>query len=357
MSLSITGAILMLIGSLAILIFASQKTINLIENLMEMTGISESAAGFIILATMSSLGELIVAIFSVMEGEPAISIGDIFGSHVFNIGLVLGLLSVLGYLKICHSKELTELHDILFLASIIPLFLLLSHFQAYNIAGSPVIGVILIVIYFSSLIIITKRRKKKIEQHPEQNSTFIQVSCEIPASEPNQNEKKEEKIELNVQKLENNKENIVKDKKKIILTLLKIIFFAGMVILAGRLIITSAITIMETFNILGSIIGAKVIAIGTSLPELMFCYIAAKRGKIHLALGDLLGANLTTSTFVLGLVLLLAPFQINLVVFTEMIIFIIITNLLLMRFFSKGGISQTGGIIFILLYVLFQAIL
>jgi cation:H+ antiporter len=97
------------------------------------------------------------------------------------------------------------------------------------------------------------------------------------------------------------------------------------------------------------------VAVGTSLPELAFGLTAAKRGRVHLALGDAIGANLTTITLVLGFVLLLSPFAVDIAAFTEILLFVLATNLILWRYLTRGGISQIGGIIFILIYVLFQA--
>ncbi len=96
-------------------------------------------------------------------------------------------------------------------------------------------------------------------------------------------------------------------------------------------------------------------AIGTSLPELAFCLVAARRGRVHLALGDAIGANLTTITLVLGFVLLFSPFAVDIVAFAETLLFVLAVNIILWRFLTKGGVSQIGGIVLILMYILFQA--
>jgi Ca2+/Na+ antiporter len=92
------------------------------------------------------------------------------------------------------------------------------------------------------------------------------------------------------------------------------------------------------------------------LPELAFGLTAVRRGRVHLALGDAIGANLTTTTLVLGLVFLLSPFQVNLTAFAEILLFVLASNLILWRYLTKGGVSQVGGIVLIMIYVLFQAV-
>ena len=98
---SVLVQLLILVGSLIVLAFSSHYSIKAIEKIIELTGLSEMSAGFILLATLTSAPEIIVALFSVLQGEPGISIGDILGSNVFNIGAVLGILGMLGYLKTC----------------------------------------------------------------------------------------------------------------------------------------------------------------------------------------------------------------------------------------------------------------
>jgi cation:H+ antiporter len=106
--------LLILVGALVVLAFSSHYTIKSIEKLIMITGLSEMSAGFILLATLTSVPEIIVALFSVMQGEAGLSIGDILGSNVFNVGAVLGILGLLGYLKTCCTNLLLDLTDILF---------------------------------------------------------------------------------------------------------------------------------------------------------------------------------------------------------------------------------------------------
>ena len=104
---------------------ASHFTIKSIGKLIGLIGLSEASAGIVILAVMTSTPEIIVALFSILQGEPAVSIGDILGSNVFNLGAVLGILGMFGYLKTCCTDLLLDLTDILFVTSLIPCSLLL----------------------------------------------------------------------------------------------------------------------------------------------------------------------------------------------------------------------------------------
>lgn len=247
------------------------------------------------------------------HGTVGISIGDIFGSHIFNIGIVVGLLATFGSLKNCSTVSLIELLDLLFLASLIPLILV-----AFKIV-SPIVGVVLIGIFAISFYRVSRKRSPP-------------TSDDI-------------------------KEKLVKRKKqRASIILLVTVIAAAIVVLTARFVVLSASELVKLAGISDPKIGAKIVAIGTSLPEFAFGLIAMKRGRVHLALGDAIGANLTTITLVLGLVLTFSPFTIETAVFAEILAFVLIANLILWRYLTKGGVTQFGGIILIMTYVMFQAI-
>jgi cation:H+ antiporter len=304
--------LLILVASLVILAFSSHYAIKAIEKLIELTGLSEMSTGFILLATLTSVPEIIVALFAVLQGEPGISIGDILGSNVFNIGAVLGLLGLLGYLKTCCTTLLTELTDILFITSLIPLLLVI-----FKVA-SPVVGIILLATFVANTYFMAKKR--------------------LPAVESNGSEAPAER----------------KGRTKVIVMLL--VALAG-VIVAARLVVSSGISIASLLGAPPILLGAKIIAIGTSLPELTTDFTAVRRGRVHLAIGGIIGSNLTNLTLVLGLVLLASPFAVDMTIFTELFPFLLITTVIFWRFLTRGGISKIGGVILLMTYLLFQIII
>lgn len=297
---------LILVSSLIVLAIASHFTIKYVENLIMLTGLSEASVGFAILAVMTSTPEIAVALFSAIQGTPGISVGDVLGSNVFNICMVIGILATLGYLKKCRKDLMIKLTDILILTSIIPFILVI-----FNVA-SRFVGVLLLGIFVFNIYIMTRKRTPPVDE---------------PVTVRNK-----------------------------LLTVLMVISGIAIVILAAHFVVSSAITIAVTFGVPPIAIGAKIVAIGTSLPELSLDLTAARRGRIQLALGDVIGSNLTNLTLVLGLLLIASPFSVEISTFAEIIPFVLITTIIFWRYLTKGYISQTVGIILILLYVLFQAI-
>ena len=135
-----------------------------------------------------------------------------------------------------------------------------------------------------------------------------------------------------------------------------VLSFAG-VIIASRLVVSSGINIASLLGVPPILIGAKVVALGTSLPELSLDLTAVRRGHVQLAIGDIIGSNLTNLTLVLGLVLLTSPFSVDMSVFTEILPFLLITTIIFWRFLARGGVSRVGGLALIMTYILFQAII
>lgn len=304
--------LLILIASLVGLASASHFAIKSVERLIEITGLSEASAGFIILAVLTSTPEITVAAFSVIQGTPAVSIGDILGSNVFNIGAVIGILGILGYLKICCTDLLVELTDMLFITALIPLLLVISQYHIFDIP-SPIIGVILLAAFLINTYLIARRRTPPVKT--------------------------------------NDNKAINKRKGVVVATLL---LSFTIVVIAARLTVYSASNIAVALGVPPILIGAKIVAIGTSLPELTLDLTAVRRGRVQLAIGDIVGSNLTNLTLVLGLVLLTSPFKVDLTIFIEILPFLLITTVIFWRFIMRGGVSKTGGAFLILTYVLFQ---
>jgi cation:H+ antiporter len=288
--------------------------------LIELTGLSEASAGFVILAVMTSTPEIVVAVFSVLQGTSAISIGDILGSNVFNVGAVLGILGMLGYLRTCCTDLLVELTDMLFITSLIPLLLVIFNYptmRSFIYLPTPLVGIILLGTFSINTYLMAKKRTPKVSAT---NSALVD-----------------------------------KESRKVLAA--KLILSVAGVIIAARLVVTSGLKIAEIIGVPPILIGAKIVAIGTSLPELSVDLAAVRRGRVQLAIGDILGSNLTNLTLVLGLVLLTSPFAVDMTIFIEILPFLLITTIFFWRFLTKGGVSQVGGIILIMTYILFQAVI
>ncbi|MEM1550647.1 MAG: sodium:calcium antiporter [Candidatus Bathyarchaeia archaeon] len=315
-SLGLVGnAIILLLGILVLDKF-SDITIDNSVKVAEITGVGKMTIGFLLIAFSTSLPELSVSAFSAADPEViGVAIGNVLGSNIVNICLILGVCFLTLVLKNhgthSFSRSITEnIRDLyfgLFIASLIPLVLI------YIGYASSVIGVILVMIFIAYNIQMIKSRKDKGEN---------------------------EKYDLD-------------EKGKVIrYVLLALLGMAG-VIASAYFIVESASYIAEKMGVPKVIIGATIVAFGTSLPEFVTSIDATKKGHIELALGNIVGSGFINTTLILGVALLGAPFRVNMAAYSHLVIFSIMTNLLLWYFLSSERISWRESVILLFIYILF----
>jgi cation:H+ antiporter len=316
--LGLIGNLIILIVALAALNKASDLTITHSIHVASATGLGKTTVGFILVAFSTSLPELFVAVFSVLNPENVgVSIGNVLGSNIVNICLILGVCFLLISLKYPEKsrvlpkmakEEIGSLYFGLFIASIVPLALI------YIGYASQFIGVILLLIFAYYMFQLTKVRTPT-EQSPS-------------GTEKN------------------------KLRKYISLTILG----AVIVVICAYFIVESASYLAASVGIPPVVIGATVVAFGTSLPELSTSFGAVKKGHLELALGNIIGSCFMNITLILGITLVASSLAINMSAFSNVALFSLITNLLLWYFLSNERVGRREGTVLLFLYVLFLAI-
>jgi cation:H+ antiporter len=206
------------------------------------------------------------------------------------------------------KEEMGSLYFGLFIASIVPLALI------YIGYASRFIGIILLVIFDYYMFQLSKARTP-VEQSPS-------------GTEKN------------------------KIRKYVSLT----IFGAAVVVICAYFIVQSASYLASSVGIPPVIIGATVVAFGTSVPELSTSFGAVKKGHLGLALGNIIGSCFMNITLILGITLIVSPLTINMSAFSNVALFSLITNLLLWYFLSNERIGRREGTVLLFLYALFLAI-
>jgi cation:H+ antiporter len=307
MSLIIQPIILAI--SLAILIKFSNIVSDSSANLARITGLGEMAVGFLILSIVTSLPELSVSILSVNSGDVEIPIGTVFGSNIANIGLILGLTAVLSPTVIKITREdYRSLSLMLVIASVVPLQILI--FGRFT----NLIGLMLLAMFIIFSVYSIKSRIPVVKETDEKTGTQ-RLAKEIA------------------------------------------IVLGGVVaiLISSQFVVNSSVAISSLLQIDQSVIGATVIAIGTSLPELSVSLAAVKKGRVGLALGNILGSCITNLTLILGFVLVSSHLEVNIIVFAELVVMLVIVNLTLWRFMMDKKITLGNGMILLLLYVIFMA--
>lgn len=312
------GNAAILIISLIALSRASNTTISNSVKAAELTNLTKTSIGFILIAISTSLPELFIAIFAVLEPlNAAVSVGNVLGSNIANVCLVLGVtlfVASIAYKKNAKTiKEMAEeewgsLHFGLLIASIVPLVLL------YLGYASRFVGAILLSIFVYYMY--------RLSRHSAKSERTRQ---------------KYRKMDL---------------LKYIFLTILG----ATIVVLCSFFIVDSASFLASSFGLPKVLIGATVVALGTSIPELATSLESVRKGLVNLALGNIVGSCFINITIVLGVTLIASPFSTEVAPFSEIAFFSLIANLLIWYFLVNKNLGRREGLILLLLYVLFMVV-
>ncbi len=320
---------ILIIGvSFVVLNWASNIVIKNAVKVSTVTRLGKTSVGFTLISLSTTLPELTVALTAALSGGAALSVGNVFGSNIFNISAIIGLAALLSYLKFRKKKgtndsnglnvipsfaksELSSIEFGLFIASVVPLVLI------YIATATWIVGLILLFIFVGYMYRLSKVRL------PAENGDVGQ----------------EERRRL---------------KRYILLT---IVGALGVVISANYLV-NSAIGIATSFGVSQQVIGATIIAAGTSLPELTIGLKSILKGHGAIAFGNIIGASFFNITLILGITLFVpsligTSILLNMSVFQNLVIFSIITNLFFWYFLSKEKIGLREGVIFLFIYALF----
>jgi cation:H+ antiporter len=311
----IIGNIIILIVALIVLIRSSSLTISNSVNLASVTGLGKTKVGFLLVAFSTSLPELFVAIFAIADPNTVgVSLGNILGSNIINICLILGLGFLIMAIKYPESagfftkmarEEVGDLNFGIFIASIVPLILL------YVGYASQIVGFLLVILFVYYMYNLTKNRE-----------TVEQISDTAEKSE----------------------------RKKYIV---KSLFGIFGVVASAYFIIESASFIAITAGVPPIIVGATIVALGTSFPELVTSLGSVNKGFIDLALGNVIGSCFINITLILGVSLLLAPLNVNISAFSDLIVFSLISNLVFGYMLQNSKIRKREGITLLGIYLIF----
>jgi len=263
--------------------------------------ISPLIIGLLIFGFGTSAPEMLVSGLAAYDGHPELSIGNAFGSNIFNIGLVLAVAAII-HPVIVEKNVLKKEWLFLFLSTLVIGFLLMDGFLSF-VDGSILLILLLLFLYY----------------------VFNES-------------KKDNNLENEVY------EDINKDQSKGKTWLLLIISLV-ILVSSARLVVWGGTNLALAFGVSDLIIGLTVVALGTSLPELAVAISSALKKQHQMIIGNIIGSNLFNSLGVLAIPGLILPFQIPSEVMSRDYIYMLIFTLLILIFSLKLRINRFGGLI------------
>lgn len=305
--------LLWIVAGLVMILVGSDWLVDGASGIARKYGISEFIIGMTIVGIGTSMPELVSSAISAVGGHGDMALGNVTGSNICNILLILGvtaLISPIGFTRTNVRKDLP-------FAIAVSLFLLVILYNGFGLFGgmpgiSRLDALFLLLIFVVFMIDSFKSSKNGVEEDTEEVKT-------MPMG------------------------------KAILLIALGL---AGL-IFGGTFFVDHTVSIAERFHVSEAFISITLMAVGTSLPELATCVVAAMKGKNQLALGNVIGSNIFNISLIIGTSAFISPFQIESISTVDMIMVIVsVVMLWLAAFtFKRYKLDRVEGVIFLLAYV------
>ena len=300
-------SIISLVSGFILLIWSADVFTNNGAKIARIFSISPLIIGLLIFGFGTSAPEMLVSGIAAYSGHPEMSVGNAFGSNIFNIGLVLGITALILPIQV-EKSVLKKEWVFLILSTLVAGLLLLDQYLSFYD------GLILLALLILFLFYVFKQSKK------DSLNGIDDVDSKI-----------------------NNKE---KGKTWLLLIVSLVILISS-----AKLVVWSGTVLASIFGVPELIIGLTVVALGTSLPELAVSISSALKKQHEMVIGNIIGSNIFNTLGVLAIPGLISPFKIPTELLSRDYIYIfILTFLIVILSFKDKKINRFGG--FVLLFVL-----
>ena len=306
---------LFLVVGFAALIKGADFFVDGASSIAKKFGIPDIIVGLTIVAMGTSAPELATSVSAAFAGSNEIAVGNVLGSNLMNILIILGLSAVIKPLAVDSSMFKRDIPVMLICTAILPISTLLGRYLPGQYKLSRIVGLIL-VLFFAFYLFLTVRsaltyRKEHANEEPDESVKSFPWW------------------------------------KSILFT----VGGAVMIIIGANFAVESAIAIAKQLNIGEDVIALTVVALGTSLPELITSVVAAKKGNSDIALGNIVGSNIFNILLILGTTLVISPINVSFVTLIDEFILLGVTCYLSLTAFTGKRLSRIEGASYLVLYV------
>ena len=282
-------------------------------------GVSPLLIGLTLVGFGTSTPELVTSVTAALEGSPGIAVGNVVGSNIANVLLILGASAVIFPLVI-DPKGFKRDVLVLIASSLALLGVVLVGFMP-SWVGLLFIGSLLAYVYF------VYRQEK---QHPDEAAVVLEHRAEDAPQGP----------------------------KGILLPLILAVGGIAITIFGARFFVNGAVDLAKGFGVSDTIIGLTVVAVGTSMPELVTSITAALRKHADVAYGNIVGSNIFNVLFVLGATAVVKPIEIPAQI-VQFDIWVLLATTAVLVFFARSGLKlvRWEGLVFIAGFVAYTGYL
>lgn len=292
--------VLLLVGFI-MLIKGSDIFVDSASNIARKFNIPPIIIGLTIVAMGTSMPEATVSVTSSLVGMNDMSIANVVGSNIFNLLVVLGVSSVMNKLKVNNYKDV------------------------FTLLGS---GILLLICVIDGNLSFLNGVALLI--------SFAYFIFNMIKSVKSNNDKVE-----------------VQTNKPLWLTIILGLLGLGSIVWGGDLVVNSASAIASQFGMSENLIGLTIVAVGTSLPELVTSVMATKKGEVDIAVGNVIGSNIFNILLILGCASVINPMVVSTVALMDIIFVVLMTGLFILTTYKNREVSKKIGIPMVLIYVFY----
>jgi cation:H+ antiporter len=305
--------ILLIITGIALLINGGSLLVNGASSLARRYKISELAIGLTIVAFGTSAPEFVISFVANINSRPEIVLGNVIGSNIFNLLVILGITGLLMPVAVQKNTIRVEIPFSLFAAVLLFLLANFGFLIESKYLLSRLDGIIFLVFFGLFIFYVFKTMKNGESVNDETNSKSYSLFK----------------------------------------SLLFIVIGLALLFVGGRIVVYSAVNLALILNLSEKIIALTIVAMGTSLPELVISITAMIKKKGDLAIGNILGSNIFNFLFVLGVSALARPIEYSPIFNKDIYIIMFGTLFLFLAMFTgkKRILDRWEGFILLLLYI------
>jgi len=317
--MSIFVSVILIILGFVFLIKGADFLVDGASNIAKKLHIPEIIIGLTIVSIGTSMPELLVSITSALRGSSDMAMGNVIGSNVCNMLLILGLAAAI---RTVRFQKQTRLIEIPLLLGFSLIFISICNTGTEVTRPEAIFLILLFTLFILYTIVMSKESG---EFAKEEKEVFPQEEKSVPIF------------------------------KSIFLVALGIVALK----IGGDLTVDNAVAIAEKFNISEKIISLTILAIGTSLPELVTSVTAAIKGNSDIAIGNIIGSNIFNMLLIIGTSALIRPITYNVTYNIQMAIFIL--AIIMLALFPiippKNEMSRGNGITYLIWYAIYMSVL
>ena len=312
-----------LLGGLILLVLGGELLVRGAVQVATRFGVSPLVIGLTLVGCGTSTPELVTSVQAALSGSPGIAYGNIVGSNIANILLILGASAVLAPISVASSALKRDSAVMVAVAVVFAATAALMPLGA--LVGFLFVAALALYVFTA----FRQERQLATGDHGAVYDKTIAAQAADPALVP-----------------------VERPERSVVISLLVAVAGLGLVVLGGYFLVDGAVTLARSLGISEAVIGLTIVAVGTSMPELVTSIMASIRKQADVAFGNIVGSNIYNILGIGGVTAMVAPAQVPLeIVRFDNLVMIAASILLVVLAYTGTRISRLEGGLLMVLYI------